>query len=55
MKKEVSNEAKFNVVNTITLINKKLEDSKLDIKFIKEIKKPLLELSNYKFNIKKEI
>ena len=47
MKKEVSNEAKFNVVNTITLINKKLEDSKLDIKFIKEIKKPLLELSNY--------
>jgi len=40
-------EVSFNVVKTITVIAKKLEDSQLDDKLIKEIKKPLLDLSNY--------
>ncbi|HEY5591169.1 MAG TPA: ATP-binding protein [Paludibacter sp.] len=47
MIKEISNEAKFNVVKTITLINKRLEDSELDDKVLREIKKPLQDLSNY--------
>jgi len=47
MKKEISNEAKFNVVKTISQIARKLEDSQLDDKLIREIIKPLLDLSNY--------
>src|SRR5665647_3889503 len=47
MDEQTSKEAEFNVLRTITQIAKKLEDSKLSVDILEEIKLPLQNVANY--------
>ena len=47
MNEQTSKEAEFNVLRTITQIAKKLEDSKLSVDILEEIKLPLQNVANY--------